>query len=144
MALQPETALRARLIADGSVTAILGERIYPHMPTQSTAFPYVVVGRSQSDYHHKMGADSAATLREHDIQFAAYGTSEQYDSLKSLADEIRDSLNGFRGTITVSADSIAFEMCHCKNEVDGTLDPSDGTGTPLHFWEQTYRIAYQE
>lgn len=144
MALQPETALRYRTRNDADISAIISNRIYPHMPTQATTFPYVVMGRAGSTFHHKMGSDSNATLREHDIQFAAYGTSEQYESLKTLADEFRASLDGFRGTITVSGNSINFEMCHCSNETDGTLDPNDGAGTPLHFWEQTYKVAYQE
>lgn len=141
--LKPEYALRARLIADAQVTAIVSTRIYPPgAAPQGAAYPFIVYQRGNSEHFHKMGSTNSTTLQQHEIVIAMYG--EDYDALTTLANEVRSSLDGYRGTITVSADSIRFEQFLLMQQEDNSLQPSDGKGRPLFNIDQRYQVAFNE
>lgn len=74
-------ALRARLIADATMTGLVGNRIYPGRAPQKTAMPYIV--------YHRISTVRAATLDTGNAKFLRSGCNAM--SLRPLRQKSKPS-----------------------------------------------------
>lgn len=84
-----------RLSADATITAIVGSKIYPDLTPQDVQYPfcvYIITNSTPVDYK-----DGQSNLEEVQFQVDCYTNS--YDTTQELANNIRNSLDRFTGTV---------------------------------------------
>lgn len=100
-------ALRTFLLADMDISdAVDGERIYPVVLPQGVTDPSIVYNRiSAIGDHHMQGASGLTRTR---MQVDAYATT--HDAAASLADAIKEVLDGYRGLMgSVTVQGVFFD-----------------------------------
>jgi hypothetical protein len=84
-----------RLSEEPTVIAIVGQKIYPDLTPQDVQYPfcvYTIVNSLPVDYK-----DGQSNLEEVQFQIDCY--TQSYDTTQELANNIRNSLDRFVGTI---------------------------------------------
>ena len=84
-----------RLSTEPTVIAIVGQKIYPDLTPQDVQYPfcvYTIVNSTPVDYK-----DGQSNLEE--VQFQVDCYTQSYDSTQELANNIRNSLDRFVGTV---------------------------------------------
>ena len=87
-------AIYSILKDDSTVGAVIGDRIYPNVAMQTSAFPFVVyqvTGDSPTDTK-----DGVSDLDENAILILCY--SQTYSEASTLADKVRTALDRVDGT----------------------------------------------
>lgn len=96
MLVDPRPGLRAHLLADPAIAAIVGDRIYPvHLPQGMRAACIVYNRVSEIETTHSKGPSALVSTR---FQFDAVSAS--VDEACALADAVKERLGGFAGAIT--------------------------------------------
>jgi hypothetical protein len=94
-----EFAVRAVLVANPGVAALIGARCYPVESPQAPAYPYVtyqvVTGE---DHYHMEGSAGLATKR---VQINCDGTDAA--SVEAVVRAVTAALGGFRGPVTLAS-----------------------------------------
>lgn len=127
-----EAAFRNLLTTDGSVSAVVGTRIYPIRTPDNATFPCISYQRVSSQREHVMeGAGNLTfTTMQVDIwtpKITAAGAGGA-DIARDLARKVQTRLDGYRGTV-LSVD------------IQGILSENE-----THGWEQeieVYRVTQQ-
>jgi hypothetical protein len=105
-----ETLLRAALIANGTFTALAGQRVYAEVMPQNPTYPAVVYNRITTERDSAMGADSGLVAAV--VQFTCFAQSgagvSGYDAALALANAVRGVVQRFR--------SGAVQDCFVVNE----------------------------
>jgi len=105
-----EEALRAHLIGDTAIAALIGARIFPVSRAQGSALPaltYQVISGAP------LYADDGETgLSEGRVQIDCWG--ETYTSAKGLARAVTDRMSAFHGTVS----GVAFQYMLLDTEQD--------------------------
>lgn len=127
-------AIRALLVADATVTGLVGQRIYPLIAPQPPTRPFVVYTVTGGDrWHSDEGGSGLASPR---VQVNAY--AETYAGAHEIAAAIRDALDGYAGTAsdvviqTLMLDQPPTDFY--ENEVQ----------PPLYRVFQEYFVTYRE
>jgi len=105
-----EYGLVNRLKNDGTVAGIVAARIYPHRLPQMPTFPAITYSRVSGARVDILKGISG--LAKPTFQFDLW--TESYNTVKSLADAVRESLNGYQGTL----DGETAYRVKILNEVD--------------------------
>lgn len=114
-----ETEIRARLVADSTVSGLVSARIYPLVLPQSPTYPAITYHRvSGVRLHHLGGVSGRAVPR---ISFSMW--AQTYTGCQALAAAVRQSLDGFNGTLTTIKALIEIE-----NEFDLFEDEASENG----------------
>jgi hypothetical protein len=139
-ALSPESAIRKLLIDDATVAALVSTRIYPEGGApQTPPLPFIVTKRiSRSHFHHMGAAGGLAIAR---VQVTSYAKSE--GEVETLADAIREALDGYRGTVT-NTDSLTIKMLHLDNDLDTMILPWGGLNRGYPAIVQDYKVGHAE
>lgn len=91
-----ESELRARLIADGGVAALISARVYPLILPQAPTYPALTYQRiSGPRLHHLTGSSGRGVAR---IQTDSW--AETYAAAQALAAAVRAALDGFDGLLS--------------------------------------------
>lgn len=92
-----EEGLVTRIKADDSIAAILGERVYPGLIDERESLPAIAY-ESQGD-EPAMHMGGASGISRATLLLNCWGGSQQSEraTAKSLREELRNNLNGFRG-----------------------------------------------
>ena len=90
-----EKAVRAILIADVTVTAIVSERVYPQRRPTGSALPAIVYQNVYS--HQRECIGSQAGLRR--TRFSIDVIDETYGDTKTLRDAVESALVNYTGTL---------------------------------------------
>ena len=95
------SALRAHLLDDAAIAAVVGARVYPlKMPQGQTGTSIVYSRISNSGDHHMEGPSGLSSPR---MQIDCWSTNP--DTAASLADLVKERIDGFRGEIGYGGDS---------------------------------------
>jgi hypothetical protein len=106
-----EEGLNTHLLADGTVTGLVGTRIYPLQAPQDADLPALVYQRISGPRDQTQSGPSG--LVEARMQLTYLGAT--YSEAKSVAEAVRGSIDGFSGTMG----GIAVNACQLDNEIDG-------------------------
>ena len=94
-----------RLSTESTVVAIVGQKIYPDLTPQDVQYPfcvYTIVNSTPVDYK-----DGQSNLEEVQFQIDCY--TQSYDTTQELANNIRNSLDRFVGTVNgISVQTIKY------------------------------------
>ena len=101
-----ELAVYTLLINAPAVTAIVGTRVFPVRVSQSAAYPYIRYMRAAgARWRSTQGPSGKAQPL---IQVDCYAAT--YAEVKTLANAVRQTLDGYRGTVAgVRVGSISLE-----------------------------------
>lgn len=105
-----EEALFAYLQTKPDVTSIVGNRVYPMLLPQGSEYPAIVYQRiSGMRVRSHSGPSSLAYPR---IQFSCW--AQTYSDAKRLAERLRVSLDGYRGTVG----DMNIQAIFVENDID--------------------------
>lgn len=112
-----EEALYSYLSTYAGLTASVGTRIYPNVIPSDASLPAVAYQRiSTARVRSHEGPSNLSHTR---IQFTC--VADSYSAVKSVADQIRAALDGYRGTMsTLRVDGVSIE-----NEIADYVETSD-------------------
>ena len=126
-----ETAMRAYVLADAAIAAVVGQRMYPRGLPQGPTLPALVYLRVDTRREHDMdGPDGLPRPR---VQVTAWAANVQ--AATELAALVRVRLDGYRG----AWGDVTVGSCLCVGERD-LDDPETGRSAVA----QDYMIQYQE
>lgn len=126
-----ETNILNRLLADASVSEIVGNKIYVPMAPQGTKAPYITFQRVTTKRQHGMGSDS----NEIESRFQVSCVAKTYLQVKALATVVNASLSRWRQNSPI--------------KVHGTYQTSERDigregVTKTMGVQQEYRIIFEE
>lgn len=122
--------LRAKIIADGAVSALVAQRVYPNILPQGPTYPAIVYSQiSGVRLHHLGGTSGRANPR---FSYHCWGAT--YASARAVANALRSLLDGFNGTLTTA---------HATIMIESELDDYDDTAQK-HRVIQDYFVNYLE
>jgi len=130
-----KTALYGYLSTQGSITTLVGTRIYPSVASPSAVEPYIVVDRI--DLHDIAPWQSAASTTDRTtLQLAIWGQTSV--SVEAVVAALRTLLDGFRGVMGL----VWIQAWRFTNALDGVLAPSDGSLSPGYRTTLTCDVIY--
>lgn len=136
MAITCEQAIRAKALADSSVTALISSRWFSeYVVNDSIQYPLVVCTTKKSDPLRNLAGGGWVV---EDIELAIWGISRA--TVKSVADALRICLDGFKGNVTVSATTVRPSV-RLMTEENSTTENPDGGETPYIGVIQTYSVS---
>jgi len=137
-----EFALRDHLLADATVQAIVQDEVYPvRIPRVDDE--RVRLNRAKITYRRKSGGRSHyLTSSDHHPEpvFELVCWSRSYDEAKLLASAVLHALDAFGGEFG----SIQVHAALNTNEVDGFIEPEDGSDDGWFMILLEFTIAYRE
>lgn len=135
-----EVAIRHRLVTSPAVSALLGDRIEPSFSSEQTRLPRAVYTRLISDHQHHMGGASGLVFVRVQIDIFA----DTFSEMEQIGEAVRNRLDGFRGNITVGADTVWLQQVHLEDARDQAVDPTDGSDRGIFRRLLDFRISAAE
>tara|TARA_R100001530_G_scaffold59629_1_gene43199 strand:+ start:1511 stop:1921 length:411 start_codon:yes stop_codon:yes gene_type:complete len=132
-----EQGIVTLLKADADVFGLTGARIFPWMRQQGTTFPAIVYELDGTEPEQDLdgyGGMTRATLTIRNI-------AETYGGAKTLAEHVRDALNGYTGTPT---NGVAIKSLVHDNDVGQVDDSVIGNSRGVSIIESGYIIWYSD
>jgi hypothetical protein len=131
-----ETGIKDTLLADSSVTAILGTRLRPMAAGAPEVKPYATY--QVTDRKTDAALDGTiADYRTIEFELGIYGDS--FNSVMDASDACRDRLDQFGGTTS----GVEFAPCEFESETDVEEVTTDGQELPVYVRVQTYKALYR-
>ena len=106
-----ETGIVAHLQADGTVSGLVGTRIYPLQIPQEASLPAIAYQRISGRATYTQGGDSGPEWAR--IQLTCHGAT--YSAVKALAAAVRAALSGATGAM----DDVTVQGTFVENDRDG-------------------------
>ena len=132
----PEAVVRAALVANQSVAALISTRIYPVVAPSSAQLPYIVWRRSAVRRSHSLAGPTGTPVVA--LDFEMYAAT--YEGARDLADKCRIVLYGYGGTL----DNVELSNTTLDNEYDG-FAVLQGSDLPIEYTvTQSYSVLWQE
>lgn len=132
-----ESAIRTLLISSGSITDIVGDRIYPNDTDNSVSMPYIVY-----ELDNDQGDVVRSTLRDAELTITV--VAEEYSVCKAVQKAITGTLDVSKSNfIPGSYDGVAIRGAFLSTTQDAPNKKIiDGENTPLFGVETTWKIFY--
>ncbi|QDU62170.1 hypothetical protein Pan216_30370 [Planctomycetes bacterium Pan216] len=127
-------ALRAKLIADATVSGLVGTRIYPSEAPEGAPRPYVVYEVEDED----LGAQPNDKLTRMSLETRCVAGS--YGEAEELAKALKDALHGFRGTVA----DVFFGGVFRRSNRDEHTPPERSQGRGTHERHSDWDVWYQD
>lgn len=132
----PEAVLRSALVANATVTALLGARVYPVLAPASAALPFVTWRRTGIERSQTLG--SPMGVPRVTVEYSIYATT--YEQARDVADAMRVCLDGYGGT----ADNTEVKQTSLETESDDFVTLAGADMPPVYQITQTYDVWWQE
>ena len=132
----PEAVLRAALVGNTNVTAIVSSRIYPVLAPASAALPFVTWRRSAITREQTLGPPMGVPRVS--VEYSIYATT--YEQARDTADAMRRVLDGYGGT----ADNTEVKQTSLENESDDFVTLAGADMPPVYQITQSYDVWWQE
>jgi Protein of unknown function (DUF3168) len=126
----PETYLRAAIEAATSVDA------YPLAAPAAAAPPFVVYRRDSTTRERQLDTVVGTPAGAFSVEIYC----DSYSGGKDLADQIRESIDNFSGSV----DGLTIESVSISEESDAEPTYLDGRDSPTYSVLQSYLIVWQE
>ena len=132
----PESVLRAALVADATVSGLIGTKVFPLITPPETALPYVVWRRAGITRDQTLSAPMGVPTVT--VEYQICGAT--YESARTVADAMRAVLDGYGGT----ADNTTVRQTSLDDESDELANLSGGPMPDTFVVRQSYQILWQE
>lgn len=138
--MQPEEAVSRVLLAAGSVTDLVSDRIHPSQGKYKAAYPLVLYERTDSDYLETLDGLAGDDLAHIGLRIEIVGKS--YAAAKAVATAVRTALNAYSDTVTAGEDSLVVRRIRHTDESDAFDDPAHGRPDGIHRVIQEYDVWF--
>lgn len=132
----PEAVLRAALVADATVSGLVGTKIYPLAADTDATLPWVTWRRTairrQPTLAGPMGVPRLI------IEFTVFAAT--YESARTVADAMRQVLDGYTGT----ADNTTVRQTSLEDESDDFASLNGAELPDAYAVRQQYEVLWQE
>jgi hypothetical protein len=130
-------AIRARLVADATISGIVGTRIRPEERPQSDELPAITYTLADMERPHYVNGQYVGQS-DATIQFDCWATTRAV--CVTLKAAIEQSFDGFRGTQS----GVVIRWCGQVNELDLDEPPEPGSDTATFHTVIDYRFRYED
>ena len=134
VALTLREAVAAWLAGLPALTSV-SPRVYFAQPSQVSAYPCTTVQVKARSYGHNLAGADGTSLATVEITEMALRESQ----CVALADAVRNSADGFRGTQS----GVAILGCLLDDEADGQAPPPDGSDQWIYQITLEYRVKHR-
>jgi hypothetical protein len=132
----PEAVLRAALVGNVAVSALVSGRVYPLVAPISAAVPYITWRRAGIQREHSFGGPVGTP--QVTVEYALFAAT--YESARDLADKVRLVLDGYGGTV----DNVEVKHVELQDEFDDFVQLSGGDLPPSYQVTQRFTVLWQE
>lgn len=132
----PEAVLRAAMIADATLTADIGTRIYPVIAPASATLPFVTWRRAGIQRSQTLGAPVGVPRLS--VEFSIYATT--YETAREVADRMRVVLDGYGGTF----DNVVVRQVSLEQESDDFVALAGTEMPPAFQITMVFDVWWQE
>jgi len=132
----PEAVLRSALVANGTVSGLIGTRVYPVLAPATASLPMVTWRRTGINREQTLGAPMGVPRVT--VEYSIYGTT--YEQAREVADAMRVVLDGYGGT----ADNTTVRQTSLEDESDDFVTLAGADMPPVYQVTQRYDVWWQE
>lgn len=132
----PESVLRAALVGNGTVVALIGTRVYPVIAPATAALPFVTWRRVAVKRQQTLGAPMGLAITS--VEYSIYGVT--YEQAREVADAMRQVLDGYGGT----ANNTEVKQTSLEQESDDFVTLAGAELPPAFQITQQYDTFWQE
>lgn len=129
-------AVYSRLSSDTSLTALVGERIYPAVRPQDTTLPAVTYYHSGSEREY--GLTYSSGLVSAFVTIESWATT--IASALAVAAAVRGAMDNYSGT----SGTVVVDHVDLNGEQDVTESSADAEEFPVFGVSQDFNVWYQE
>lgn len=132
----PEAVLRSRLLANSSVSALVGSRVYAVAAPAAAPLPLVTWRRSGITRSQTLSGPVG--VPQVTIEYQIYAAT--YEAARDVADAMRVVLDGYAGTV----DNTTIRHTSLENEVDEFVQLQGSEMPVVYQITQNYDVLWQE
>lgn len=132
-----EVGIHQLCITAPAITAIIADRMAPHMQAETSPRPFIVYSRIVADHQHHLGGASGLVFVRLQLDLFADDASELY----ALAEAVRMRLDGYRGTVTYGTEDLVLQFVELVEEQSSSETPNDGSDSAPHRFRMDFRIS---
>ncbi len=145
-----QRALNYELKNTGSISALVGARIYPDGDVPGgTASPYITTLRiSRVRHRHQAGGPNITTVR---YQINAIARSSKVSAatapeiaVSAVVEAVTAAMDRFRGAMGEAGSTVTVRGMYHENDRDVPIDPSDGSQRGSFETQMDFIIHYVE
>lgn len=129
-------AIYLRLTTHADTVAVFGNRAFPIIAPQGTAYPLVVFRRANS----QAPAALSGTVERPTVSLEVRTYARTYAAALDGAEAVRKALNGLRGTVA----NCTIQRCTYVSESDGAEVPQDAQMLPDYYVTQNYEVRVED
>lgn len=126
--------LRAILIAESTVAAIAGNRVFVNQALQDTPTPYITLATIDTD--PMLALDGTYGMRRAEVDVDCWANT--YIDAKRLANAVSAFLSDYDG----AAGGVIIDSVQWMDESDGPQTPADGTQLGRHLVTLSFVIHF--
>lgn len=132
----PEAVLRSALIANATVSGLIGTRIYPVLAPAVAQLPLVTWRRSGIARSQTLGAPMG--VPQVSVEYSIFAAT--YETAREIADAMRVTLDGYGGTV----DNTTVRQTSLENESDEFVQLQGSDLPAVYQITQSYDVWWQE
>jgi hypothetical protein len=132
-------AIAAALLADASLAALVGTRIYPLIVPQTSTYPALAWRVTGIDRQHDLDGPTGRAV----CDLTVWSVSKRLIDDEAAAEAVRQVLDGLT-TASLGGTGVVVLETLSDDEADDWHDPTDGTSRGLIITPIGYRIVYRE
>jgi len=128
------SAIRSILVADATLTSLVGSKIYPNAAPQGTQSPFVVINVISNLPTNTKA--QASTMDRYRIQVSTFSTD--FDTCQTVKNRIRVLLEN---VINTTSSGTTIQVSQFQNEVDGIDQMSTLDGTFYNYSDYFFFVT---
>jgi hypothetical protein len=131
-------AVRALMVQDAPLFALLGTRVFPIRAPQATVYPYCIYDLDGGEpFTHSLGQ---SRIGQEYVTLTAW--SETYGQCRTILNMIRDLLNGFRGNVAIDGSTTYHLSAVWVQDYDIDAEgPTDGSDQVIYYAEINLQVT---
>lgn len=132
----PEAVLRSALVANSTVTGLIGTRVYPVIAPATADLPFVTWRRTGVRRQQTLAAPMGMPVTT--LEYSIFGAT--YEQAREVADAMRLVLDGYGGT----ANNTEVKQTSLEQESDDFVTLAGAELPPAFQITQQYDVFWQE
>lgn len=132
----PEAVLRSAVVADQTLAALVGTRIYPVIAPATATLPFVTWRRAGIQRSQTLGAPMGVPRLS--VEYSIYAAT--YETSREVADGMRRVLDGYGGTV----DNVVVRQVSLEQENDDFVALAGAEMPPAFQITMVFDVWWQE
>ncbi len=135
------TAIFSHLTSVGSITELVGDRVYPTGVSPAVVIKPYITYQKISNVHerHLRGGSGITTVR---IQINCW--AEKSSEADQLFDRVREAMDNFTGLMGQGSGALPVRATFLEDDADAFVPPTDRTNRGVFGVQMDFLIVYKE